>query len=136
MSLELREDVSALIKQAGGPRGGGDYISHVVTTRYRLWRDSYQALRAARWNTPQILTACDAFNGFLLVGAPTAEVLRGELEDHAHFSNAIERFGLDADAWRERLESLDANTAYALWAVTNEVLAGNRELRERLTDGA
>ncbi|MEL6196015.1 MAG: hypothetical protein AAFQ77_03065 [Myxococcota bacterium] len=136
MSLEVREEVSALIKRAGGPRGAGDYVSQIVTARYRLWKDSYLLLKAAGWTTPQILAAIDAFHGFMLQGAPTAEVLAGELEDYVESSDAIDRLGLDEEVYRERVESLNPDTAYALWAVVTEVLAGNRELRERLTDGA
>lgn len=136
VTLALDGSTADLLERAGGERGRGDYVQALVADAWRDWTESLDLLtREHSWAPQEILAACDALNGYWQLGRrPIGSWLALELHDDARLNGSVDKWGLDGDHYRARVEDLAGSDeiAYHLAIVTREFWRGNREVEARL----
>lgn len=125
ITITVDPDVAALLEKTGNASG---YITRAVRERWAAWQDALDTLRACGWRRGEVLSACDALNGYHLLGpgrAPNAIAL--ELADYARLRGLREELGVSPQRWSALARKVgdDAALALALTTVAQEFWADN-----------
>lgn len=129
--VTLDPGVDALLLSTGN---ASRYVEQLVTDSWTEWQEALASLRAASWDRPEILAACDALNGHALPGGVGTAWLWAELADAERLSGTATRHGVEPAVWAARVEQVrtDADLARALWIVAREFWRGNAALERAI----
>ncbi len=124
-----------ILRKAAGGRGIGDYVSDLVDSNWHDWQDALGLLTNGGWRGPDLLAACDALNGKLIVARlPLGHQLSGTMMDAAVMDGVAKTHNV-GDTWRDRCTQVrdDDTIARALWCVVQEWWRNNKILAREMT---
>ena len=124
-NLTLADDVNALLDRVGN---ASEYISKVVTQRWREWTEALAMLRAAQWSSGELLAACDVLNGYWLVGhGRSGQFVAAELQDGQRLNDICSKWDIAPKTWKLRVLQVAERPEIAIALVTlvEEFWTGN-----------
>ena len=137
LTLNMDPGIVDLLHRAAGDRGIGDYLSLLIADSWRDWQESLDHLTSSGWSTEELLAACDALNGKLIVARrDLGPQLAATMEDAAIIDGIAKKYNV-GDTWRDRCAQVrsDNTIARALLTVAQEFWRSNRLVARALGVG-
>ena len=132
--LTLDPGIDALLLSTGS---ASRYVERLVADAWTEWQEALASLLAAGWSRRELLAACDALNGYAMLGSGRASWIHAELYDAEKLNDLCARHEIDPRVWATRTAQVrdDEGLARALWSVTREWWRGNRAMERAMERG-
>lgn len=129
--VSLDPATDALLASTGNASA---YVRALVADAWSEWTEALAELRAAGWDRPDLLAACDALNGHALLGGCDVGWLWAELDDAERLNGTATRHGVAPAVWAARVEQVQTceEISRPLWTVAREFWRGNAALERAL----
>lgn len=131
INISLDDDVAGLLERVGNRSG---YIANTIRARWEEWQNALSVVVAAGWRRDEVLAACDASSGLFHHGPMPGPRMAAELADAAALNGLCAKWSIGEERWGELVRGVhqDTELSHALWTISREHHARNRELGQKL----
>lgn len=127
-NLSVSDDVDQLLDRVGN---ASEYVDRVVRARWREWTEALDLLVQSGWVRAEILAACDALNGYWMIGSgKSGAFIAAELEDAERLNKLCAKWDLAPERWAQCYGEIGRSQplAHALTIVVEEFWTGNEAI--------